>query len=109
MDPDACLAELRKLLNGKKADAAYSADNDAPAFDSDECERAITPFEGLDQWLSRGGFLPKGWATAGKGEQFESFVRMVAQCAVRSTDSNTRVLLEASLKDVGLWQGKMDR
>jgi hypothetical protein len=54
MDPNAALARLRDLANGidKENDhgrLAYLAEDMAVVF------------EGLDDWLSNGGFLPAEW------------------------------------------------
>lgn len=54
MDPDATLAEIRKhlatyLATGSRAEAERAAD------------LLIMAFQGLDEWLSRGGFLPRDW------------------------------------------------
>lgn len=46
MDPDVCLAEIRAILDKPDADAY-----------ADLAERV----EALDQWLTRGGFLPAAW------------------------------------------------
>jgi hypothetical protein len=43
MDPTACLDELRA------------------AVEAEDHEAAIELFVGLDEWLSRGGFLPAQW------------------------------------------------
>ncbi len=54
MDPDKCLEELRELV--------ITA---AEAGDGSFNEKLLEKFEALDQWLCRGGFLPKAW----KGNQ----------------------------------------
>jgi len=47
MDPDATLAEIRALIKA------------APL---DECwDRLAELIESLDEWISRGGFLPSDW------------------------------------------------
>lgn len=48
MDPDANLAELRRLTQ--------TAD-----LSDDELERVVVLFRSLDEWISRGGFLPRAW------------------------------------------------
>lgn len=55
MDPTKALAELRaaiyaaqKLINGRPIDAEFVA--------------VMDQFDDLDQWLSKGGFLPEQWA-----------------------------------------------
>lgn len=55
MDPNATLRELRDLMD--------SEDDD---FD---VERATELFWALDNWLSRGGFLPRSWD---KNKPFQS-------------------------------------
>ncbi len=52
MDPNACLKELRELVEkstyGKITDVA-------------DYERLTDLVEALDGWLSEGGFLPEDW------------------------------------------------
>ena len=46
MDPDEALRKIRELINdGDSADIEL-----------------VHLFDGLDQWLSKGGFLPKDWS-----------------------------------------------
>lgn len=45
MDPTQCLRDLRE------------------AVDRGDCETAAERFRDLDEWLSRGGFLPGQWAS----------------------------------------------
>lgn len=47
MDPDAALANIRAIIASENADAWI-----------DELVEAI---DALDQWISRGGFLPSAW------------------------------------------------
>jgi hypothetical protein len=65
MDPNANLEELRRLLEAlrSRADAA-----DWEWSNLDQCHKQIGDaarvadlVEALDEWLSRGGFLPKAW------------------------------------------------
>lgn len=50
MDPDAALAEIRELVDRiKAADSRHTV------------QRLAELVDGLDQWLSRGGFLPAAW------------------------------------------------
>ena len=51
MDPDATLKEIRELLEIWKVEA----------FHAEEVERLAELVEALDEWLSKGGFLPKAW------------------------------------------------
>lgn len=45
MDPDATLAEMRE------------------AYATGDYERCAELADALDQWISRGGFLPREWGT----------------------------------------------
>lgn len=49
MDPDVALKELRELTD-KGMDLS-----------DDEIERVVVLFQGLDNWISKDGFLPKEW------------------------------------------------
>lgn len=56
MDPNAAIEELRHLssqLNGDNDD-----DGEHSPIDVD---RFVELWDGLDQWISNGGFLPKAW------------------------------------------------
>lgn len=46
MDVNAALDELRAIINRR---------------DPEEYERALELVEAIDQWLSKGGFLPNAW------------------------------------------------
>jgi hypothetical protein len=48
MDPNAALSEIRRII----------ANPEGPDVD---LFRLVELVEGLDQWVSRGGFLPEGW------------------------------------------------
>lgn len=64
MDPDRALNAIREcLLNASKV-----IDNNDDAFDWSACpldlvqlSRVVDLFTGLDEWLTRGGFLPSDW------------------------------------------------
>lgn len=56
MDPNAALARLRMLANMIAADV----DGGYPV-DAERAQEIATTFEGLDSWLSSGGFLPTDW------------------------------------------------
>lgn len=47
MDPNTALARLRELIGGKR-NVVGSAE-------------VVETFQGLDEWLSKGGFLPQDW------------------------------------------------
>ena len=52
MDPNTALNELRTLLG-----QAIEGDT----MDPSDVTRAAELFEGLDNWITRGGFLPSDW------------------------------------------------
>lgn len=51
MDPNAALQELRE---------AYNEVQDG-TLTIEDAERFVVLFDGLDNWLSEGGFLPSDW------------------------------------------------
>lgn len=57
MDPDQCLRELREAVASMKVEMSKGFAGDI----GDDADVAIAKFEALDQWLSRGGFLPADW------------------------------------------------
>jgi len=57
MDPNVALANLREALNPEQGDS--------PGFE-DALDNAIEAFAALDEWLSKGGFLPGAWAIPGE-------------------------------------------
>lgn len=60
MDPNAALLELRRIVSGE---AYPSRDEDGAFYDAQgQAMRMAELFEGLDEWLSRGGFLPEDWS-----------------------------------------------
>ncbi len=58
MDPDACLAEIRRLVQSINVGggSAKTRGNDA--------WRLAELVESLDDWIMGGGFLPRAWALA---------------------------------------------
>jgi hypothetical protein len=54
MDPNAALERLRELI-------AINVRAETDSFKSELADDICEVLEGLDQWLSRGGFLPKAW------------------------------------------------
>lgn len=61
MDPNATLTTLRRLTARIHATAdAATPDHDAMAQDADTL---ATLFASLDEWISRGGFLPQEWSS----------------------------------------------
>jgi hypothetical protein len=60
MDPEQALVDARAACdhwhNGERGERGDRGDRDLDAFDE-----LVNAFEALDQWLSRGGFLPQDW------------------------------------------------
>ncbi len=52
MDPEAALEEIRAIV--ERAD-----DEDTDVVE--DHNRLVDLIAGLDQWMSRGGFIPKSW------------------------------------------------
>jgi hypothetical protein len=65
MDPNEALKRLREIMPRLQAWAEAEewsiAPSDLTQHDTDLAE-VVETFEGLDQWLSKGGFLPADWA-----------------------------------------------
>lgn len=63
MDPNATLAEIRQLTT----EIARQVDSGAIiAYDEyDALRRLCELMQGLDEWITLGGFLPADWATRG--------------------------------------------
>lgn len=57
MDPDAALAELRKLVTDLDLTTFCDLAGIEPVVD-----RVVELFQGLDDWLVRGGATPRAWA-----------------------------------------------
>jgi hypothetical protein len=57
MDPNAALAEIRRLIDNLK----FQIEPDTGLVDLDDASELIDRFESLDGWLSKGGFLPTDW------------------------------------------------
>lgn len=58
MDPDVTLGMIRRLVEK----VAVMADKDAPASNIAEAGIDLAEYVGaMDEWLSKGGFLPKEW------------------------------------------------
>lgn len=57
MDPDAALARMRELIARERESFVET--------DATELSELI---DGLDQWLSKGGFLPAAWRKSREGE-----------------------------------------
>lgn len=57
MDPNAALAEIRKINSSLTDGAGLLTEGEAVAT----LDRLSELTEGLDEWLSQGGFLPDAW------------------------------------------------
>lgn len=58
MDPDAALREIRAAIQRFHV-AVFENDHEEDQLG--EATQVIELFEGLDQWLTRKGFLPRAW------------------------------------------------
>jgi len=56
MDPNATLAIIREL-----AHIIHGGQHPALAGDYETASRLAGAFQDLDEWLTRGGFLPTAW------------------------------------------------
>lgn len=56
MDPNACLEEIRRLATQQR-DADVAENNLSPSSVYRLAELVLA----LDEWLARGGFLPRTW------------------------------------------------
>lgn len=62
MDPDAALTNARSAL------AAIRAGEDSQGeLMTDALDDLADAFEALDQWLTKGGFLPRAWRKSWRG------------------------------------------
>lgn len=62
MDPNVALRALRALA----AKVLYDHENaEGNGVDQDDARALAERFQHLDEWLSRGGFLPQPWARRG--------------------------------------------
>lgn len=61
MDPNAALIEARKLVTELRAWQDGGEDPDEPGEYYRIASELAEAFDGLDGWIIKGGFLPKGW------------------------------------------------
>ena len=54
MDPDTCLSEIRSIVQ-------HVDDPDESDTVEDRCERLVQLVDGLDTWISVGGYPPGAW------------------------------------------------
>lgn len=52
MDPEEALKRLRQLVKIHMG---------GDGLDAHEIDRMVTTFQGLDEWITKGGFLPADW------------------------------------------------
>lgn len=65
MDPEAALTRIREL-----AAEIINMSDEIDEFDSfghvdEEANELAETFQGLDEWITKGGFLPKDWRRDG--------------------------------------------
>ena len=66
MDPNQALADAREAvarIDALEAEGAEAGQNDIEAI-SDVTNDAMEHYRALDEWISKGGFLPDEWRTA---------------------------------------------
>lgn len=71
MDPDAALERLRELaaeIIGRTDGESY----DYVEITADLGDELAETFEGLDEWIKKGGFLPKDWRKDAGDKQGDS-------------------------------------
>lgn len=56
MDPNATLRDLRDLVREESLDGDWAAETAA-----ERCAQYAELLTALDEWLSKGGFLPAAW------------------------------------------------
>lgn len=61
MDPDKALEDLREIFRVRDCEMNDVKKRYDYANDPEVVERLHDLFEGLDRWMSLGGFLPKAW------------------------------------------------
>jgi hypothetical protein len=67
MDPEAVLQRVRDLLSqiqeliDENTDEEGNLDDETKDEVVDLASEAVDAFDGLDSWMSRGGFLPSSW------------------------------------------------
>lgn len=61
MDPDACLAACRRLAATIIKQADSDRQDQKHRNDDMLGEELAENFRNLDEWITRGGFLPKNW------------------------------------------------
>lgn len=62
MDPNVALAELRSLVSGCLHSGHAEAPDGRPEGWADDAVEALERLTELDEFLTRGGFIPAAWA-----------------------------------------------
>lgn len=62
MDPDEALSNATKALRSAREATADLDDAEADTRELAALRDLADAFEGLDEWLTKGGFLPSAWA-----------------------------------------------
>lgn len=75
MDPEAALKEIRDLVEAIRERIDEHDGDDVDTMDPDDlvtiaedANALVDRFEGLDAWMSRGGFLPASWSEGRGGK-----------------------------------------
>ncbi len=58
MDPDACLSGIRSIVQ-------HADDPDHPDTVEHRFDRLVDLIDGIDTWMSRGGYPPRHWQSEG--------------------------------------------
>lgn len=61
MDPDVVLASLRQRTRKLSKEIDADEMGDGPPLDRGEVEALLEDFKSLDNWLKKGGRLPRAW------------------------------------------------
>lgn len=66
MDPTACLKEIREIAD-RMYDAVWIDHRTPTQRYLDDSRRLAELVPALDEWITRGGFLPSPWSVEGRG------------------------------------------
>lgn len=69
MDPNANLEEIRETIKSLRGH-----ENDSDAKIATDGERLADLVEALDEWISKGGFVPTEWQNGTRKEALEFFL-----------------------------------
>lgn len=91
MDPNAALADIREAIREYEEAGSLGSETEAT-------ERLVERVQALDEWASKGGFLPAAWTTAPKVE----WSRDTRTCTVTSAGSTVTFTMDSDLPTVHL-------